>query len=97
MKKKLSTRQIVINEIPYLLLHFLIRDETLNKFCNNVVKEFSEVDPNDIPLKEYLSSKGVRESPIQFTFTWVNSPEGYNFWYRRHLEYKRLKEALTNN
>lgn len=83
MKKNLTLRHRLIVAIPYSLLHFLTENNLLHKYCNNVVNE-CKADENDLTIKAIEEGKLTHpEHYFTTVFVWHNTPEGYNYWYRR--------------
>lgn len=88
MKKRLSLRHRLICAMPFSLLQHLIDYKCLDKYLNNVLSEPA------LPFIETVerSSKIMeQETPKHFfmaAFVWDNSPEGYDYWYRRAMWYK---------
>lgn len=81
--KKLSYRHRIICAIPYSLLHFLIENNSLHKYCNCIINE-CKADKDDLTIRTIEEGKLTHPKHyLSTTFTWHNTPEGYNYWYRR--------------
>lgn len=89
--KPLSLRYRLICAMPYVLLHWLIREQILHKYCNRIIEQ------ENISFIEYLERKppkDVYSLLIDGAFIWDETLEGYNFWYRRG---QWFREYLTKN
>lgn len=85
--KKLSYRHRIICAIPYSLLHFLIEYNCLKQYLDNCCKDSSLSF-----LKGLERQKFTLEHEQCYVFTWAfvwgDTPEGYDYWYRRRLWYE---------
>lgn len=84
--KTLSLRHRLIRAMPYVLLHWLIKEQILHLYCNYVIEQES------ISFIEYLERrvpKDVQLLLIDSAFTWDDTLEGYDFWYRRSQWFKQ--------
>lgn len=81
-KKELSYGFLLLVNMPCSLLLYLISVDLLHKFIERAV---SDQHPN------FLQTVIRKRTPEKFVFlnmfSWSKTPEGYNFWYRRYLEY----------
>lgn len=92
-KKELSYGFLLLVNMPRSLLLFLISRSILSAFMRNACNQQS---------LEYLRECIIkRKHPIDtfilYAFSWKKTPEGYNFWYRRHVEYFNIIKAREIN
>ena len=93
-QKTLTYRHRLICAIPYSLLHFLIAYDCLKQYLDNCCKESS---PNFLEDLERGSLIQIANQGHVFTwaFIWEDTPEGFDYWYRRrswYLEYLRTNK-----
>lgn len=75
-KKELSLRHLLVTEMPYKLLSFLIEEGVLTEFINNTLQ-------NAYKGREVLRLYDRRiPDIISDSFIWNNTNEGYIFWYK---------------
>ena len=73
--KKLSDKHHLLVEMPYIVLHVLLRNKALDLYCNNALS----VKANCFGGERYL----CMTHPLVWiyaAFCWENSPEGMMFW-----------------
>lgn len=82
-KKELSYGFLLLVNMPRSLLLFLISRNILHTFIQNACKQqYPEYLQNSIIKRAYPIDTLILDA-----FSWNLTPEGYNFWYRRHTEY----------
>ena len=88
MKKKLTFRHRLICAIPYSLLHFLIKYDCLKQYLDNCCKDHSLSFLEDLEQQRFiLAQQQCRGHLFTWAFAWEDTPEGYDYWYRRRLWY----------
>ena len=85
MKKRLSySFQLLVN-MPRSLLLYLISRNLLHTF---IERAKSDQHPS------YLLALIVKTIPEKYAFmnafTWSKTPEGYDFWYKKYIEFCKL-------
>lgn len=81
-KKELSLRHLLVTEMPYKLLSFLIEERVLTSFVNNTLQNLSK-------SREVSQLYDRRVSDIMSdSFVWYNTYEGYFFWYKLYKKYR---------
>lgn len=81
-KKELSLRHLLVAEMPYKLLSFLIEERALTEFINNSLQNLCR--PREVPQ---LYDREIFN--IIFTsFLWNNTNEGYLFWLNLYIKCK---------
>lgn len=81
-KKELSLRHLLVTEMPYKLLSFLIEEGVLTEFINNSLQ-------NLYKSREVSQLYDRRVSDIMSdSFAWYNTNEGYFFWYKLYKKYE---------
>lgn len=73
--KKLSDKHHLLVEMPYIVLHVLLRNKALDLYCNNALS----VKANCFGGERYLCMTYPLVW-IDAAFCWENSPEGMMFW-----------------
>lgn len=58
------------------LTEYILNQSWRSKFINNCINKKDPLSPSEI-LSNLL---GNRIDPICSSFTWMNTPEGWNFW-----------------
>lgn len=87
--KKLSYRHRIICAIPYSLLHFLIEYNCLKQYLDNCCKDSSLSFLEDLEQQRFIpAQQQCRGHLITWAFVWEDTPEGYDYWYRRRLWYE---------
>ena len=93
MKKQLTLRHRLVCAIPFSLLQFLIDYNCLDKYLDNTLSELSVAFIDNIENQGKLLEQQSPEDFFARAFIWKNSPEGYDYWYRRRLWYvQELKQ-----
>lgn len=93
-QKTLTYRHRLVCAIPYSLLHFLIEYECLRKYLDNCCKDPSIGFITSLEKEGFLA---YNDLGVLFTwaFTWNETPEGYDYWYRKrqwYLEYLKTNK-----
>lgn len=82
MKKESSRRHYIIVNMPYLLLHILIKYKALDAYISNLLHGYKY--RNDLYTYKYINSI-LNTKPISriliTSFSWDLSKEGYKFWF----------------
>lgn len=79
------TRYELIANMPYRLISFLIKNMSLTKYVNNVLK--NDTNYSIKTIKIILKS----EYAISLLFHWHKTPEGYEYWSTMNeLFYKQI-------
>jgi len=93
MKKNLTLRHRLIAAMPYSLLHFLIEYRCFKAFMRNACN--SSIGLRDGTIISLVETNSMSPTNIfDFAFVWKDTPEGYNFWYRRKNWYKEYLNSL---
>lgn len=82
-KKELSYGFLLLVHMPRSLLLFLISRNILHAFIQNASRQQCP----EYLLKSVIRREWPMKTLIIDAFFWDQTPEGYDFWYRRHLEY----------
>lgn len=95
MKKNLTLRHRLIAAMPYSLLHFLIEYRCFKAFMRNACN--SSIGLRDGTVILLVETNSISPTNIfDFVFVWKDTPEGYNFWYRRKNWYKEYLNSLKH-
>lgn len=73
--KELNNKHNLLVNMPYVVLHVLLRNKALDLYCNNALS----VKANCFDGKRYI----CMTYPLVWldaAFCWENSPEGMMFW-----------------
>ena len=89
MKKQLSFRHRLVCAIPFSLLQYLIDYKCLDKYLNNTLSEPALSFIEMIESSSKIAEQKVPKVFFTAAFVWDNSPEGYNYWYRRAVWYEK--------
>lgn len=73
-KKQFSIKQIVIRELPYVVIHVLIKNKLLTAYLNN--SDF-DLTPNNM---HQVFDRNKPENAIMHGFIWIHTPEGLDIW-----------------
>lgn len=84
-KKELSYGFLLLVNMPRSLLLYLISVDLLHKFIERAVSDQRPSYLHMIINKYYFERTAFIDA-----FTWSSTPEGYDFWYRRYLEYCKI-------
>lgn len=92
-KKELSYGFLLLVHMPRSLLLFLIRRSVLHIFIKNACnQQYPEYLQNSIIKRKYPIDTLILDA-----FAWNRTPEGYNFWYRKHVEYFNIVRTREIN
>lgn len=81
-KKELSYGFLLLVNMPRSLLLYLISVDLLHKFIKRAVS-----DQCSTYLQKVIEKRAIERFIFVNAFSWNKTPEGYDFWYRRYLEY----------
>lgn len=101
-KKNLALRHRLVCALPYVVLHWLIKEGLLHEYCNNTIEQCTKVYPGNAHFISFIETnqlnhnKEYYEQLINWAFYWDNTPEGYNFWYRRNNWFKDYLDSIFN-
>ena len=96
MKKKLSFKHRLICALPYSLIHFLINHECFELFVRNACNE--SVQGSDMYFLTRLESKELSPTNvIKYAFAWMDTHEGYTFWFRKSMWYEDYYNEINNH
>lgn len=79
---------LILREIPYTLLIFLVKHKALKKFINNTHKYYRHWDIEISKIIVKLHSTHA----INLCFRWANTPEGSDYWYDLYKLYIKKYE-----
>lgn len=80
--KKLSNKHHLLVEMPYAVLHVLLKYKTLRAWCNNIISSRPS-------FWDYIDFKAMGQQPekwISYAFRWIDTPEGTQFWDKVYKE-----------
>lgn len=84
-KKELSYKFLLLKHMPYSLLMFLINENLLHAFMQNVEsKKLSDVI--NVMLETIIPGRFVFIN----AFLWISTPEGHDFWHKKYIEFCKL-------
>lgn len=86
-KKTLTYRHRIVSAMPYNLLRFLITYNCLKQYLDNCCKDSSLNFLEDLEQQKFILEH-KQCYVITWAFVWGDSPEGYDYWYRRRLWYE---------
>lgn len=86
-QKTLTYRHRLVCAIPYSLLRFLIAYDCLKQYLDNCCKDSSLSFLEDLEQQKFILEH-EQHYAIAWAFVWEDSPEGYDYWYRRRLWYE---------
>ena len=84
-KKELSYGFLLLVHMPRSLLLYLISRDLLHKFIKRAVS-----DQRPSYLRMMINKQYTERYAFIDAFEWNRTPEGYDFWYRRYLEYCKI-------
>lgn len=85
--------QLIVN-MPYNLIHFLIKEKAFEKFVNNSTHY---LNLNKSRFSNQFIAGLSRRFAIAQAFTWKNTKEGHCFWNDVHFKYIKYYEQETRH
>lgn len=91
-----TPKHILVTEMPYILLSFLIKKKALRQFLTAVTK-YSNAHNNVTAIKWVKSyySKHCIDMIFLSSFTWRYTSQGYEFWLNISMEWEKLWRQKT--
>lgn len=85
--------QLIVN-MPYNLIHFLIKEKAFEKFVNNSAHY---LNLNKSRFSNQFIAGLSRKFAIAQAFIWKNTKEEFDFWNNVHYKYTKYYEQKTRN